>query len=87
MTDERNAKPKKAAVEVYGFVGWVISFVVYGIDNQRIRVYLNYLYPLVAFCLWAFLPDSALDALGITYYPSKFVLNYLSALYNYSYFN
>lgn len=25
----------------------------------------------VVFCLWAWLPDSVLEALGVTYYPSK----------------
>lgn len=41
--------------EIYGFVMWVTSYVLFAV-----------------FILWAYLPDSALHSVGITYYPSKY---------------
>jgi phosphatidylinositol glycan class P protein len=43
-----------SSVEVYGFVGWIASFVAAAV-----------------FGLWAWLPESALHAMGVTYYPNK----------------
>eukprot|EP00029_Vermamoeba_vermiformis_P014108 TRINITY_DN9195_c0_g1_i1.p1 TRINITY_DN9195_c0_g1~~TRINITY_DN9195_c0_g1_i1.p1 ORF type:complete len:175 (+),score=6.01 TRINITY_DN9195_c0_g1_i1:81-527(+) len=48
-------RKRGAAIEVYGFVGWIASFVAY-----------------VVFIAWAFLPDSVLQPLGITYYPDRY---------------
>ncbi|CAN0187309.1 unnamed protein product [Ascophyllum nodosum] len=42
-------------VEVYGFAGWIASFVAYAI-----------------YLVWAFVPESMLHAVGVTYYPSKY---------------
>jgi phosphatidylinositol glycan class P protein len=41
--------------EVYGFIGWFLTIVVF-----------------VVFLAWSLLPTSALQVLGITYYPSKY---------------
>eukprot|EP01025_Chloroclados_australasicus_P069083 TRINITY_DN9685_c0_g1_i3.p1 TRINITY_DN9685_c0_g1~~TRINITY_DN9685_c0_g1_i3.p1 ORF type:complete len:160 (+),score=19.38 TRINITY_DN9685_c0_g1_i3:89-568(+) len=57
MEDEEEQVTEKNSVsnvEVYGFVGWLGSYIAYAI-----------------FLLWAFIPDPMLQAMGITYYPSK----------------
>jgi len=41
--------------EIYGFVMWVTTYVLFAV-----------------FLLWAYLPDSTLHSLGVTYYPSKY---------------
>lgn len=49
-----SARHGASSVEVYGFVGWIASFV-----------------SAAMFGLWAWLPESALHAMGVTYYPNK----------------
>jgi len=51
----REKKNKETATEIYGFVGYLISFVVYGM-----------------FLAWAYLPESVLCQMGLSYYPSKY---------------
>jgi hypothetical protein len=42
-------------VEVYGFVGWVVTYAA-----------------LAAYILWAYLPESVLHNIGVTYYPDRY---------------
>jgi len=42
------------SAETYGFVGWIGSFIFYGV-----------------YVLWAFIPDTLLNRIGIYYYPDK----------------
>jgi PIG-P len=54
--EKKEKKSKESAAEIYGFVGYLISFVVYGL-----------------FLAWAYLPESVLCQMGLSYYPSKSV--------------
>eukprot|EP01128_Nolandella_sp_AFSM9_P009605 TRINITY_DN6223_c0_g1_i1.p1 TRINITY_DN6223_c0_g1~~TRINITY_DN6223_c0_g1_i1.p1 ORF type:complete len:177 (+),score=29.73 TRINITY_DN6223_c0_g1_i1:30-533(+) len=46
---------KRARKEVYGFVGWAMSWIA-----------------LLAYVIWAFVPDSILHDFGIYYFPKKY---------------
>lgn len=67
-----NQGKKGAAVEVYGFVAWLVSFVLFGMFCAFHKDICHHSL-LGMYCLWAFLPDSVLHAMGISYYPSKYV--------------
>lgn len=42
-------------IEVYGFVGWISTFLAY-----------------IGYLLWAYLPESLLHEIGVSYYPNKY---------------
>ena len=84
MTNRYPGRPSRDArgatsVEVYGFVAWTSSAVAYGEqrraemheDCSNIVVHLAVCVA-VLFLLWAFVPASILERIGITYYPSKY---------------
>ena len=56
-------------MEVYGFVLWISSAVVFGNTNESCHSSLSVL---VLYLLWAFIPERTLWQLGITYYPDKY---------------
>lgn len=65
-------KKKGPRVEVYGFVAWITSFVVFGISlfelkkNSLILKNFKGIY-----LIWAYFPDNFLIRIGITWYPNK----------------
>ncbi|RLN51246.1 hypothetical protein BBJ28_00015673 [Nothophytophthora sp. Chile5] len=68
-------------MELFGFGGWLASTLFYGGSRTRpwsdLRIFLNVLtrslvvLPVVLFLMWAYVPETTLEAYGFTYFPSK----------------
>ncbi|KAJ2957508.1 hypothetical protein NQZ79_g6790 [Umbelopsis isabellina] len=70
---------KMPTYEYYGFVMYLVSFVVLGMYHPSGKIYYSTTIPTNTECLftgiyliWAYVPDEILHSLGITYYPSRY---------------